>query len=51
MEHLQNVNAYQGAELMKLQQEVYQLRALLSAHHIDTALVRPHSTALILLSC
>ncbi|KAL3131730.1 hypothetical protein ABBQ38_007450 [Trebouxia sp. C0009 RCD-2024] len=42
VEHLQSVSAYQGAELMKLQQEVYHLRALLSSQGINPALaVRP----------
>ncbi|KAL3163186.1 hypothetical protein ABBQ32_009590 [Trebouxia sp. C0010 RCD-2024] len=38
VEHLQSVSAYQAAELMKLQQEVYHLRALLSSQGINPAL-------------
>ncbi|KAL3131738.1 hypothetical protein ABBQ38_007457 [Trebouxia sp. C0009 RCD-2024] len=38
VEHLQSVSAYQGGELMKLQQEVYHLRALLSSQGINPAL-------------
>ena len=42
IDHLQRVSACQTAELMRLQQEVYHLRALLSTHNIDPALVRLH---------
>ena len=45
IDHLQRVSAYQTAELMKLQQEVYHLRALLSTHNIDPVPVRPHYMA------
>ena len=38
-ERLESTNAYQGAELMNLQREVYHLRSLLSSHGIDPTLV------------
>ena len=39
-EYLERINAYQSAELTKMQREVYHLRSLLSSHGVDLALVR-----------